>query len=130
MRICLCGSARFERDFKHWNKVLSLFGHTVYSLAVYPSDESGKDWYTPEQKVVLDQVHFNKIFFSEAILVLNVDGYIGTSTQNEINFARGHKRQVFSLNHELIEGSKPVSILLENAHGQYIIVQKNGLPKT
>jgi hypothetical protein len=38
MIITLCGSARFEETFKQVNEDLSLNGHIVLSLAVYPSD--------------------------------------------------------------------------------------------
>lgn len=50
MLITLCGSARFEKEFKEINERLSLEGHVVYSLAVYPSDKPCKNWYTAEQK--------------------------------------------------------------------------------
>lgn len=98
MRITLCGSAKFEQEFKEWNELLTLAGHVVYSLAVYPSDHGGdKDWYTPSEKTMLDLVHKRKIDNSEAILVLNVGGYIGESTQSEILHAVDHGKQVYWL---------------------------------
>tara|TARA_Y100000114_G_C11764120_1_gene332363 strand:+ start:45858 stop:46394 length:537 start_codon:yes stop_codon:yes gene_type:complete len=98
MKITLCGSARFEDYFKFWNEQLSLCGHVVYSLSVYPSDkQSGKDWYTEEQKQVLDQVHLDKIRNSDAILVLNRHAYIGESTMKEIEFARNLGKTVYAL---------------------------------
>src|SRR3990167_10791249 len=87
MRITLCGSAKFEKEFKEMNERLSLAGHTVYSLAVYPSDKGEKNWYTPEQKAVLDAVHLLKIDNSDAIYVITVNGYIGDSTKREIEYA-------------------------------------------
>lgn len=90
MRITLCGSARFEDRFKEFERRLTLAGHVVYGLAVYPStapNGRGKNWYTPEQKRVLDQVHFAKIDNSDAIMVIEEDGYVGESTQREINHA-------------------------------------------
>lgn len=95
MIITLCGSARFEQDFKKWNERLTLAGHTVFSLAVYPSDKQGeKNWYTEEQKRELDAAHFRKIEASEAILVINTDGYIGESTTREIFYAHGLGRRI------------------------------------
>lgn len=91
MKITLCGSARFEDEFKDANKRLSLAGHVVYSLAVFPSDESGKNWYTPKQKETLDRVHKLKIKNSEAILVICPEGYIGDSTQSEITYTMSLK---------------------------------------
>ena len=87
MIITLCGSARFEDKFKYWNKVLTLAGHTVFSLAVYPSDEGGKDWYSAEEKLALDRAHIQKIDASEAILIINSGAYIGESTQREVDHA-------------------------------------------
>lgn len=98
MKITLCGSARFEEYFKFWNEMLSLYGHTVYTLSVYPSQkEAGKDWYNEEEKITLDQVHLDKIFNSEAILVLNPFAYLGDSTLREVEFAEKHGKQVFFL---------------------------------
>lgn len=103
MIITLCGSARFEEQFKHWNKELTLRGHMIYSLASFPSDNKDvKVWYNEEQKRVLDRVHLQKISASQAILVLNVDGYIGESTRNEILHAWDMGRAIF-----FIEDHKP-----------------------
>lgn len=98
MKITLCGSARFESHFKLWNEILSLAGHTVYSLAVYPSDKAGqKSWYTESQKTTLDKVHKDKIKASDAVLVLNVFGYVGESTLSEIAFAIQHQKKLYAL---------------------------------
>lgn len=88
MKITLCGSARFEEQFKEVNERLSLAGHVVYSLAVYPSDKGGKDWYTDQQKAMLDQVHLDKIDASDAVYAIAPGGYIGESTAREIAYAR------------------------------------------
>lgn len=95
MIVTLCGSARFEQDFKDWNERLTLKGHTVFSLAVYPSDKDGeKNWYTDNEKKELDAAHFRKIDASDAIFVLNRDGYIGESTRNEIGHAWAQGKQI------------------------------------
>ena len=108
MIITLCGSARFEEQFKDWNEKLTLAGHTVFSLSVYASDKKmqrmidptwngSHEWYTEEQKTVLDQMHKEKIDLSEGIVVLNVDGYVGDSTASEIHHARRLGKSVFFL---------------------------------
>lgn len=97
MVVTLCGSARFETEFKEWNKRLSLAGHVVLTLACYPSDNGGKDWYTARQKDILDSVHLAKIDLSEAIVVINVDGYIGESTKREILHAMSLKKQLYRI---------------------------------
>jgi len=97
--ITLCGSARFEREFHLWNKVLTLSGHTVFSLGCFPSIAGGKDWcslfrqaegqlHSDPLKKRLDMVHKLKIQRSDAILVLNRNGYVSESTLSEVYFAR------------------------------------------
>lgn len=96
MKITLCGSTRFEKQFKEWNERLTLVGHVVHSITVYPSDKGGKkEWYTDDQKVAFDRAHKRKIADSDAILVLNVDGYIGESTVSEIAHAQFLSKKVF-----------------------------------
>ncbi len=88
MKITLCGSARFEKEFHEANKRLSLEGHVVYTLSVFPSQAEGKkEWYTPEQKTILDKVHFDKIKNSDAIYIVSKGSYIGESTAKEIVYA-------------------------------------------
>jgi hypothetical protein len=89
MIITLCGSARFEPWFHAWNEALSLSGHCVFGLAAYPSAYAGeKDWYSPQQKRTLDNLHKAKVSHSGAILVLNAFGYVGDSTISEIEWAQ------------------------------------------
>jgi hypothetical protein len=96
MRITLCGSTRYEKLFHYWNEKLTLAGHVVYGLAVYPSSKQEvKDWYTEDQKTMLDLVHFAKIDNSDAIVVLNQGGYIGISTAREIKWATLKNKGVF-----------------------------------
>lgn len=97
MIITLCGSARFERDFKAWNEALSLAGHAVFSLAVYPSDKGQKDWYSADEKKAMDRVHKAKIGCSDAIVVLNRCAYIGDSTLSEIYHAEKCGKRIYPL---------------------------------
>jgi hypothetical protein len=39
-------------------------------------------------KEMLDDMHLRKIDMADEIYVINVDGYIGTSTRNEIEYAK------------------------------------------
>ncbi len=108
MIITLCGSARFEAQFKQWNQALTLAGHVVFSLAVYPSSHKGnKDWYTPEQKKMLDLVHCKKIEASDAICVINPGGYVGESTASEIKYAARRGCGLYAL-----ERNDPLSVSL------------------
>lgn len=110
MRITLCGSARFEDMFHKWNKDLTLAGHTVYALAVYPSYmEGNKNWYSENQKTLLDLVHLDKISNSDAIVVIDVDEYYGDSTKREIAWARMQGKKVYWITPHSINISKRIS---------------------
>jgi hypothetical protein len=84
-KITLCGSTKFKREFEAINKQLSLEGHVVYSVAFFAHADN--EILNDQQKLTLDEVHKRKIDNSEAILVIDVDGYIGDSTRSEIEYA-------------------------------------------
>lgn len=54
---------------------------------------SDGDESTPE-KQGLDQLHFRKIDLSDEIYVVNVGGYVGSSTRREIAYARERRKRV------------------------------------
>lgn len=85
MIITLCGSLRFEEQFRQWDERLTLAGHTVFTVSVYPSWKGEKLWYDDATKAKLDAAHKRKIDASEAILVIG--DYIGPSTASEISHA-------------------------------------------
>lgn len=94
MIITLCGSLRFEEDFRKWDERLTLAGHTVFTVSVYPSYKGEKNWYDEATKAKLDAAHKRKIDISDMILVLNRDGYIGDSTASEIQHARNAGKKI------------------------------------
>jgi hypothetical protein len=100
MRITLCGSTRFEPLFHKWSSDLALAGHTVYSLSMFgrEASDSGKDGkpvVSERDKIILDLVHLDKILNSDAIVVINQDGYVGFSTSREIIWARMQGKTVY-----------------------------------
>ena len=90
MRITLCGSMRYRQAFTDWNTILTLGGHTIYGNC---EARCGDD----ECKRRLDLVHLDKIDHSDAIVVLNVDGYIGDSTLREIEWAKMKRKDIYYL---------------------------------
>ena len=90
--ITMCGSLRFESDIRYLSEKLALEGNCVLSI-IYPTLED-KDAYTPEQHEILDKEHKKKIDLSDAIFVVNKDGYIGNSTKSEIEYAKEHGKEV------------------------------------
>jgi hypothetical protein len=100
--ITLCGSTRFYESFQRANFELTMRGIIVLSVGFYPHAEQA--WgakehgetigVSPEQKEALDVLHFDKIRMSDGIFVLNVDGYVGDSTRNEIACALALNKDV------------------------------------
>ena len=82
--IALCGSTRFKEQFMEAQKKLTLDGYIVISVGLF--GHSG-DIITDEQKVMLDDMHKRKIDMADEIFVIDVGGYIGTSTKSEIEYA-------------------------------------------
>ena len=89
--VVLCGSTRFYKAFQRATYEESMAGRIVLSVGFYMHsavDAHGETWgCTPEQKLKLDELHFRKIDLADEAFVLNVDGYIGESTRNELAYA-------------------------------------------
>lgn len=83
--ITLCGSTKFKDEILAWNRELTLCGAIVLMPGVFA--HSG-DYITEWQKEELDQLHKRKIAMSDAIVVVDPNGYIGNSTREEIDFAK------------------------------------------
>ncbi len=91
--ITLCGSTRFKDAFLSEQKRLTLEGYIVISVGLF--GHSGDDEVLdPATKEMLDDMHLRKIDLAEGIHVINVDGYIGHSTRNEIEYARATGKAV------------------------------------
>lgn len=86
MIITLIGSLKFEPEWHEASKQLTLAGHIVISVAVFPSSQGEKNWYTPAQKLQLDLVHLRKIAMADAVLLVHPE-YIGESTTRELLYA-------------------------------------------
>ena len=80
-RITLCGSARFRRAFAEWTARLMLEQSSMVFTAPAIAD------LTPAQKADIDLLWMAQIAGSDAILVLDIGGYVGESTAEEIAFA-------------------------------------------
>jgi hypothetical protein len=89
--VCLCGSTRFYKTFMEHNYLETMQGKIVLSVGFYPhavNEMHGEGvGITPEQKEALDQLHLRKIELADEVLILNVGGYIGSSTARELSHA-------------------------------------------
>ena len=91
--VCLCGSTRFMRAFQEANLRETLAGRIVLTVGCDTKSDAMLGL-GPEVKAMLDDLHKWKIWLADEILVLNVGGYIGSSTASEIAYARALGKQV------------------------------------
>lgn len=94
--ITICGSTKFKDQFSEAAKKLTLQGWLVFNCCVF-GHQGDVEVEDESVKMMLDQMHLQKIDLSDAIYVINVDGYIGKSTQREIKYAKAHNKQIFYL---------------------------------
>lgn len=90
--ITVCGSLRFIKEMMEIAEKMDLQGNCMLS-PVYPA-KSGKNDYTDEEVVMLNKMHKERIKLSDAILVVNVGNYIGSSTKSEIEFAESLNKEI------------------------------------
>ena len=99
--ICLCGSTKFHHQFQVANYQETMQAKIVLSVGFYAgSPEQMKQEHgegvgiTPEEKLMLDELHKRKIDLASEVLILNVGGYIGTSTRSELEYARANGKVI------------------------------------
>jgi hypothetical protein len=88
--VCLCGSTRFSEAFHEANLRETLAGKIVLSIGC--DFKSDADLLIVAKMIVadkfrMDELHLRKIDLADEVLILNVGGYIGPSTQNELDYA-------------------------------------------
>ena len=84
--ITLCGSTRFRDEFIAEQKRLTLEGNIVISVGLFGHAGDNEVW-SEDTKMMLDDMHKRKIDLADEIFVINVSGYIGSSTRSEIDYA-------------------------------------------
>ena len=92
--ITLCGSTRFKDEFMEAQKRLTLEENIVISVGLFGHSGDDEVWENMDEgtltktKEMLDDMHKRKIDMADEIFVINVDGYIGSSTRSEIEYAK------------------------------------------
>lgn len=89
--VTICGSMKYEKQMqkiafeletKHSFNILQC----IYGL--------NKDELTPQELNTLKQAQFERIDISDAIYVIDIDGYIGDSTKEEISYAKRNGKEI------------------------------------
>ena len=91
--ITVCGSLKFVKEMMEITEEMELQGNCML-VPIYNPSKPSKDDFTEEQALMLDKMHKERIKLSDAILVINVNGYIGSSTKREIEFAKSLNKEI------------------------------------
>jgi len=89
--ITVCGSLKFQEQLIIASEDLELKGNCVLSV-IYPS--KAKELYTADEVALFGDMHFKRIDMSDAIYVVNVGGYIGDATRQEIAYAKSNGKEI------------------------------------
>ena len=98
--ITLCGSTKFKDEYLKVQKDLTLKGNIVISVGLYGHSGDNEVWENMDEgtltktKEMLDDMHLRKIDMADEIFVVNVGGYIGSSTKKEIEYAKSKNKKV------------------------------------
>ena len=88
--VTICGSMKFARQMiEIAGDLETRFGWCVIQCVYDISPDISK-----QELENIVNAHWKKIDISDAIYVVNIGGYIGKSTQNEIDYAQKNGKQV------------------------------------
>ena len=95
--VALCGSLRFFEKMQQTAELLEIEkGWCVLTPIAHTLDRD----LTPQEIALLGDIHKAKIDISDAIFVVNVDGYVGNAVKQEIEYARKKGKEILYLEHE------------------------------
>ena len=81
--ITVCGSYKFKKEMMEITEKMALKGNCM--ITPIELTKKSKDAYTEDELLLLGKMHKEKIKVSDAILVVNVDNYIGSSTKVKLS---------------------------------------------
>lgn len=114
--VCLCGSTRFKAAFEEANLRETLDGKIVLMPGSFTHDDAVRQAevnraagntrpvsgdkehvFGPEIAAALDELYRRKIDLADEVLVLNVGGYLGSSTRAELEYAAEQGKRIYYL---------------------------------
>lgn len=89
--IAICGSMRFEKQMQS----IAFMLETKYGMnalqCVYNTDKKAL---TESEIETLENAHLRKIELSDAVYVVDIDGYIGEQVSKEIGYAKSLGKEI------------------------------------
>ncbi len=90
--VTICGSMKFKEKMIEIAKDLEIKDKYVVIQCIYSNDK-----FSDNEQSILADLHYKKIDISDAIYVVNVDGYIGSSTGKEVEYAKKLGKEIMYL---------------------------------
>ena len=91
--IAVCGSLKFYEEMMEAAEKMELKGNCML-VPIFNPKRPHKDDFSEEEAKILDEAHKIRIKLADAIYVINVDGYVGSSTKSEIEFAKSLNKEI------------------------------------
>ena len=82
---------KYQKEIMKLTEMMTLEGYCILT-PIYPTISGAER--TEEEIIKLKKSHFKKIELSDAILVVNINNYIGESTKLEIEYAKSLKKEI------------------------------------
>lgn len=89
--VTLCGSLKFQNEMMKIAQDMALEGYCILTPVYLTSSVIN---ITDKQLLKLKEEHLKRIELSDAILVVNVNNYIGESTNFEIEYAKKLDKEI------------------------------------
>ena len=93
MVITICGSMRFEKKMQEIARDLETKKGFCVLQPIYKVSKKKVETYEEIENIL--RSHLQKIDLSNAIYVVNIGGYIGESTKQEIEYAEKQHKKIF-----------------------------------
>ncbi|MBE7076924.1 MAG: hypothetical protein E7374_03410 [Clostridiales bacterium] len=89
--VTICGGLKFQKEMQSISRDLTLNNGWCVIQCVYEIDKTKITQLEIDNMV---KAHYKKIEISDAIYVVNINGYIGNSTKNEIEYAKSLNKEI------------------------------------
>lgn len=89
--VTICGSMRFWKEMQSIAFLLETKHNMNVLQCVYNVDDLD---ITPTEQTSLENAHYRKIELSDAIYVVDIQGYIGNQVSKEIEFAKNKGKEI------------------------------------
>lgn len=86
--VCLCGSLRFQRLFDSERRRL-----TAQGVVVLGPEEVDEEL-TPSMRATLGELHLRRIDLADEVRIVSEDGYVGSATRREIQYALENQKTI------------------------------------